>query len=247
MARYFLEVLYKGDGYSGFQIQQNAVTIQSEIEKAFEVFFRKQVALTGSSRTDAGVHAFQNYFHFDWEGGFPEKVLYNINAVLPKQVVLKSVRKVKPDAHCRFHALSREYRYYIFHSKNPFLDDRAWYLPYTIDKSLLDECAALIKQHTDFTAFSKRNTQVKTFQCNISESSWSYENECLVYEVKANRFLRGMVRGLVGTMIRVARGNMTVNNFQQLIQQQKVATADFSAPAKALFLMHVTYPDDLYL
>lgn len=247
MPRYFLEVFYKGEDFSGFQVQKNAITIQSEVEKAFEIFFRKPVSLTGSSRTDAGVHALQNYFHFDWEDDFPEIALYNLNAILPRAIVVKSIRKVKEEAHCRFHAVSREYKYYIFSSKNPFLDDRAWHIPFTLDKELMKECAALIKKYTDFTAFSKRNTQVKTFQCSIIESTWVEENGCLVYQVKANRFLRGMVRGLVGTMIRVARGNMTFIEFQELISQQNQSTADFSAPAKALFLVHVAYPYELFI
>lgn len=247
MPRYFLEVFYKGEDFSGFQVQKNAITIQSEVEKAFEIFFRKTVSLTGSSRTDAGVHALQNYFHFDWDDDFPEMALYNLNAILPKSIVIKSIRKVKEEAHCRFHAVSREYKYYIFNSKNPFLDDRAWHIPFTLDKELLNECAALVRNYSDFTAFSKRNTQVKTFQCKIIESRWVEENGCLVYEVKANRFLRGMVRGLVGTMIRVARGNMTFNNFQELISKQNQSTADFSAPAKALFLVQVAYPNELFL
>ncbi len=247
MPRYFLEVFYKGEGFSGFQVQKNAATIQSEVEKAFQIFFRKEVSLTGSSRTDAGVHALQNYFHFDWEDEFPEEAIYNLNAILPLGVVVKSVRKVKLEAHCRFHAISREYKYYIHGSKNPFLADRAWHLPYTIDTAILNTCATLVKECNDFTAFSKRNTQVKTFKCNILESEWVYENECLVYRVKANRFLRGMVRGLAGTMICVARGNMTIEDFQRLIKENNQSTADFSAPSKGLFLVSVAYHNDLFL
>ena len=157
MPRYFLEVFYKGDGFSGFQVQRNAITIQSEIEKAFQIFFRKPVSLTGSSRTDAGVHALQNYFHFDWEGDFPEKAIYNINAILPLAIAVKSIRKVKNDAHCRFHAVEREYKYFIYDTKNPFLEDRAWHLPYTLNKETLNKCAEIIKQCDDFTAFSKKN------------------------------------------------------------------------------------------
>jgi tRNA pseudouridine38-40 synthase len=247
MPRYFLEVFYKGEGFSGFQIQRNAVTIQSEIEKAVEIFFRKPVSLTGSSRTDAGVHALQNFFHFDWNDDFPQTALYNLNAILPKGVVIKSVRKVLPDAHCRFHASSREYKYYIFNTKDPFLDDRAWHLPFAVNKELLDDCAALIKQYKNFTAFCKQSTQVKTFLCTISESRWIYENGCLTFHIKSNRFLRGMVRGLVGTMIRVARGNMTFGEFHQLIKEQNQSTADFSAPAKGLFLVRVAYPAEIFL
>ncbi len=247
MPRYFLEVFYKGDGLSGFQVQDNAVTVQSEIQKAFAVYFRKDVFLTGSSRTDAGVHALQNYFHFDWEEEFPQKSIYNLNAILPLGVVIQSVRAVQGDAHCRFHALSREYKYYICNKKNPFLADRSWYLPYSLDETLLDICAEKIKSHTQFEAFSKRNTQVKTFQCHISESGWIRENDCLVYHVKGNRFLRGMVRALVGTMIKVGRGSIYVAEFDRILASSELSSADFSAPAKGLFLVHVSYPVEIFL
>ncbi len=247
MPRYFLELSYKGEKYSGFQVQQNAITIQSEIEKAFATFFRKPVALTGSSRTDAGVHALQNYFHFDWEDVFPQAAIYNLNAILSAAIVIKSVREVVADAHCRFHAIAREYKYFIYDEKNPFIDDRAWYFPYKLNQDLLNTCAQKILGNKDFSAFSKRNTQVKTFQCSIIESEWLTENGCLVYHVKANRFLRGMVRGLVGTMLRVARGGTDMQVFDQLLQQPQIATADFSAPAKGLFLVKVSYPDTIFI
>jgi tRNA pseudouridine38-40 synthase len=247
MPRYFLELSYKGEKYSGFQVQQNAITIQSEIEKAFATFFRKPVALTGSSRTDAGVHALQNYFHFDWEEEFPQAAVYNLNAILSAAIVIKSVREVVADAHCRFHATAREYKYFIYDEKNPFIDDRAWYFPYKLNHELLNTCAQKILITNDFSAFSKRNTQVKTFQCSIIESEWLQQDGCLVYHVKANRFLRGMVRGLVGTMLRVARGGTDMQVFDQLLQQPKIATADFSAPAKGLFLIKVSYPDSIFI
>ena len=247
MPRYFLELSYKGKGYSGFQLQQNAVTIQAEVAKAFLVFFRKKVELTGSSRTDAGVHALQNYFHFDWEEEFPQSSIYNLNAILPSAIVIKSVRAVNSDAHSRFHATTREYKYFIYDKKNPFIDDRAWYLPYTLDKRLLDACAQRIRSNHDFSAFSKRNTQVRTFNCTVEESEWLEENGCLVYHVKANRFLRGMVRGLVGTMVRVARGTISFDAFETIINENETASADFSAPAKGLFLVSVSYPKHLFL
>ncbi|QNA45337.1 tRNA pseudouridine(38-40) synthase TruA [Lacibacter sediminis] len=247
MPRYFLELSYKGEGYSGFQVQQNAITIQEEVEKAFRIFFKKDVELTGSSRTDAGVHALQNYFHFDWDDGFPQASVYNLNAILPAAIVIKSVKEVKPDAHSRFHATAREYKYFIYDKKNPFIDDRAWYLPYTLDEALLDACAQKVKNNLDFSAFSKRNTQVKTFQCSISVSEWISEDGCLVYHVQANRFLRGMVRGLVGTMVRVARGTMSLDAFEALLAQRTLASADFSAPAKGLFLVGVSYPEAIFL
>jgi tRNA pseudouridine38-40 synthase len=247
MPRYFLELSYKGEGYSGFQVQQNAVTIQAEVEKAFRIFFRKDVELTGSSRTDAGVHALQNYFHFDWDDEFPQASVYNLNAILPAAIVIKSVKEVKPDAHSRFHATAREYKYFIYDRKNPFIDDRAWYLPYTLDEALLVACAQRVKNSLDFSSFSKRNTQVKTFQCGITTSEWIRQDGCFVYHVQANRFLRGMVRGLVGTMVRVARGTMTMETFEALFSKSTIASADFSAPARGLFLVKVNYPDELFL
>jgi tRNA pseudouridine38-40 synthase len=247
MPRYFLELAYMGDRYSGFQVQDNAVTVQSEVEKAFRIFYKKQVELTGSSRTDAGVHALQNYFHFDWEEDFNDRQLYNLNALLPPDIALKSVRQVKPGAHCRFEADSREYKYYIYFAKNPFLNDRAWFYPYTIHTGLLQQAAEIVKQYDHFEAFSKRNTQVKTFQCLITQSSWQQEGNCLVYHVKANRFLRGMVRGLVSTMLNVARGHISLDNFRSIIEKRQQATADFSAPGKGLFLCRVNYPEHIFL
>lgn len=242
MPRYFLEVAYKGTNYSGFQIQENAGSIQEQVEKALAVFFREKVALTGSSRTDTGVHALQNFFHFDFGGEIAGKSRYNINAILPGDIVLKGVYRVDPSAHCRFDAISREYRYYIYREKDPFLDDRAYYFPYTLDREKLEAAAALILQYKDFTTFSKRNTQVKSFLCSIEHSSWSMENGALVYGVKANRFLRGMVRGLVGTMLQVGRGRLTLEQFEDILQSKDNRRADFSAPGHGLFLFRVNYP-----
>lgn len=246
MPRYFLEVSYKGDQYSGFQIQDNANTVQSEIERAFLIFFRNKVELTGSSRTDAGVHALQNFFHFDWNNEFNRQQIYNLNAILPPDIVIKSVSAVSQDAHCRFHASSREYKYYIYFKKNPFLADRAWFFPFQINEVLLSEAAEIMKQYNQFEAFSKQNTQVKTFACNIEESFWQREGECLVYNVKANRFLRGMVRAMVSTMLQVARENLSLQNFKSLLEERKQSSADFSAPAKGLFLVRVNYPANIF-
>lgn len=242
MSRYFLEVAYKGGNYSGFQIQDNAHSIQEEVEKALAVFFRQRIALTGSSRTDAGVHALQNFFHFDYDGLIHDKNIYNINAILPGDIVVKGVMPVGRDAHCRFDAISREYRYYIYQEKDPFLDDRAYYFPYTLDREKLAAAAALVLQQHDFTAFAKRNTQVKTFLCTVQDSRWEVEKGCLVYHVKANRFLRGMVRGLVGTMLQVGRGKLSVSEFGEILQSKDNRHADFSAPGQGLFLFRVNYP-----
>jgi tRNA pseudouridine38-40 synthase len=246
MPRIFLEVAYRGTHYSGFQIQDNASSIQQEVEKALEVVFRRSFTLTGSSRTDSGVHALQNYFHFDYEGLIDKRILYNINAILPPDIVLKDIRSVAPEAHCRYDALSREYRYYIYRSKNPFLVDRAWFFPYTLDWDKLAAAAALIPQHEDFTTFSKRNTQAKTRICTVLDSGWLEEGECLVYRVVANRFLRGMVRGLVGTMLQVGRGKISVEEFGAIIGKKDNQLADFSAPGHGLFLFRISFPDSIF-
>jgi len=251
MPRYFLEVAYKGTAYSGFQTQQNANTVQAEIEKAFHILRKEPVTLTGSSRTDAGVHALQNFFHFDtvlslhqWKGIEGEAHFsYKMNAILPADIVIKALLPVAEDAHCRFDAISREYNYYIYRLKDPFLRDRAFYFPYKLDVEKMQAAAAILMEHTDFTSFSKRNTQVKSFSCRIGESRWFWEGNCLVYNVKANRFLRGMVRALTATMLKVGRGILTLEEFQEIIIARDCTRASFAVPAHGLFLMRVEYPE----
>jgi tRNA pseudouridine38-40 synthase len=243
MARYFIEVSYKGSNYSGFQVQKNANSIQAEIEKALRLFFKEPFTLTGSSRTDAGVHALQNYFHFDSDIPIAEKkgFVYNLNSILPLDIVIKKIFQVDNNAHCRFDAISREYKYYIFRNKNPFLQDRAFYYPYKIDIDKLNEASKLLMTYKDFTSFSKRNTQVKDFICNIKKSEWIEENATLIYNVEANRFLRGMVKGLVGTMLRVGTGKLILNQFEEIIKARDCTKADFSVDSKGLFLVSVNF------
>ena len=241
--RYFLEVSYKGTNYAGFQVQNNAVTIQGEVEKVLAVIFRFPVSLTGSSRTDAGVHSLQNFFHFDLETAFDPAVIYNINALLPRDIVVKSIFPVPENAHCRFSATAREYTYYISLAKNPFTTDTAWFYPYTVDIELLQQVAAILYNYTDYTSFAKRNTQVFTHQCTILKSEWKLENNTLIYNVKANRFLRGMVRGLVGTMLLAGRKKISPADFERIIQSKDCTKANFATPAHGLFLVKVYYPD----
>jgi tRNA pseudouridine38-40 synthase len=240
-----LEVSYKGERYSGFQTQKNANSIQAEIEKACEIFFRRRMDMTGSSRTDAGVHAISNFFHFDSPVEIARQSVYNINAILPPDIVATNIYLARENAHCRFDAIGREYRYFIFRHKNPFLQDRAFYYPYTMDLGLLTAAASIIKSYTDFMSFSKRKTQVKTFECIIRESSWEKEKDGMVYQVRANRFLRGMVRGLVGTMLQVGRGKIDLQRFEEIIRGLDNSEADFSVPGHGLFLVRVEYPEGL--
>jgi tRNA pseudouridine38-40 synthase len=246
MARYFLELSYKGTQYSGFQVQENAHTVQAEVERAFQVLQREPVVLTGSSRTDAGVHAIQNYFHFDYAGEIHPQFLYKMNAILPGDIVLESLKEMPDAAHSRFDAKSRLYKYYIYRHKDPFLADRAFYFPYRLDEALMGEAATVLKEYTDFTSFSKRNTQVKTFICGILESGWGWEGDCLVYTVRANRFLRGMVRALTATMLRVGRGKITLDEFRGIIAAKDCTKASFAVPPHGLFLAEVDFGPDYF-
>jgi len=244
--RYFLEVAYRGTNYSGFQSQKNANTIQAEVEKAFKILLKEEIQLTGSSRTDAGVHALQNYFHFDTNSELSPQLLYNLNAILPGDIAARNLFKVKDEAHCRFDAITREYKYYVYQKKNPFLENNAYYYPYTLDLEIMQKAATIIKEYFDFTSFSKRNTQVKSFNCDIQESHWIVEGECFVLQVKANRFLRGMVRALVATMLKVGRNKTNLDNFRAIIQSQDCTLADFSAPPNGLFLVQVTFSNNYF-
>jgi tRNA pseudouridine38-40 synthase len=241
MPRYFIEVSYKGTNYSGFQIQQNANSIQAEIEKALKIFYKEDFKLTGSSRTDAGVHAMQNFFHFDSETEIID-ASYHLNAILPADIVVKKIFPVKSDSHCRFDALSREYAYTIYQQKAPFLQDRAYFFPYEINIELMQEAANELMNHQDFATFSKRNTQVKTTICTLLSSSWKVNDSVLTYNVISNRFLRGMVRGMVGTMLQVGRRKISLDQFINIIQSKDSTKADFSVPPQGLFLLKVQFP-----
>lgn len=246
MSRYFLEVKYKGTEYSGFQSQANANTIQAEVEKVFAILQRERVIMTGSSRTDAGVHALQNYFHFDYSGIIHPHFVYKMNSILPSDIVISTIFSVADNCHCRFDAVSRHYHYYVYQYKDPFLKDRAFYFPYKLDFKKMQEAATLIKDYQDFTSFSKRNTQAKTFVCEIMESDWLCKGNQLIYSVKANRFLRGMVRALVATMLQVGRNKLSIEDYKSIIQAKDCTKANFAAPAKGLFLDAVAYPENYF-
>lgn len=232
-----------GTRYAGFQVQKNANTIQAEVEKALAILLRKPVMLTGSSRTDSGVHAVQNYFHFDTEDKLQDEVVYNINALLPDDIALKKLIPVGSDHHCRFDAVARLYTYRLYRFKDPFLRDQAYYYPYKLNIDLLQAAADQLLQYSDYTSFSKRRTQVQTYECKIFESRWDDVDGKIIFTVRGNRFLRGMVRGLVGTMLHVGRGKMELSEFKQVVEGKNSASVDFSVPAKGLFLMRVDFRD----
>ncbi len=242
MPRFFLEVQYQGTRYSGFQIQQNANTIQAEVQRSFQVLQKQAIEMTGSSRTDAGVHALQNYFHFDFDGELNPHFVYKINAILPYDIVVKDLIKVSPQAHCRFDAVSREYKYYCYRTKSPFLKQTAYFFPYKLNIERMNEAADEVMKHNNFTSFSKKNTQVKNFECTIIKSEWIVDNECLIYNVVGNRFLRGMVRGLTSTMLKIGRGTLSIEEFRDIIASKDCTKASFAVPSHGLILTGVKYP-----
>jgi tRNA pseudouridine38-40 synthase len=244
MSRYFIEVAYKGTNYSGFQVQENANTIQAEIEKAFTTIHRKSVELTGSSRTDAGVHALQNFFHFDYTEIIHPQFIYKVNALLPRDIAVKNFFQVPESAHSRFDAISREYSYHIHRFKDPFIQATSLYFPYKLDTELMNQASALLKEQTNFFAFSKTNTQVKNFNCRIIKSEWKIGESTLTYNIEANRFLRGMVRAITGTLLKVGRNKFSMSDFENLFTEGK--KAGYSVPAHGLFLTKVNYPQNYF-
>lgn len=255
MPRYFIEVAYKGMNYSGFQIQENANTIQAEIEKAFNIIQGVSllpfpqgegpgVRLTGSSRTDTGVHALQNFFHFDYEDAINPQFVYKMNALLPRDIVVKNLFQMPSSAHSRFDATSREYIYNIHRFKDPFLQATSLYFPYKLDIELMLHASELLKQQTKFFAFSKTNTQVKNFNCSIIKSQWIVGENTLAYTIEANRFLRGMVRAITATLLKVGRHKLSIAEFEKLFTEEK--KAGYSVPAHGLFLTKVNYPQNYF-
>ena len=243
MSRFFIEVSYRGTGYSGFQVQENAVTVQEVIEKAFATIHRRPVELTGSSRTDAGVHALQNFFHFDDES-IHDQFIYKLNAILPSDIAIHRVWKMKDEAHSRFEAISRSYEYRIHRKKDPFVEGVSLFYPYALDIDLMQQAAVMIKDKEYFAAFSKTNTQVKNFRCKIYKSEWREEGEGLVYSIEGNRFLRGMVRQLTAVLLKIGRGKLSLEEFKSYFEGEE--KCGISVPPHGLFLAGVNYPENYF-
>ncbi len=243
MPRYVLEVAYDGTAFHGSQIQGDTPTVQLSLNAALSILLRRPVETFGASRTDESVHALSNFYHFDADELMNAHSAYQLNAILPLTLGIRAIYQAAHDFNARFDALSRRYRYRIYRRKNPFLYLRALHYPYKLDPGILDETAAILKQYTDFEAFSKRNAQTKTFKCGIHQSYWEEQGEELHYVVEANRFLRGMVRGLVGTQLRAARGKYDVAEFRRIVESGDCRRADFSPKGWGLYLEEIVYPE----
>ena len=242
--RYFLELAYFGKAYHGWQNQPNAISVQEEIEKALSVVFQHKIDIVGAGRTDAGVHAKQIFAHFDVDEELQKEAFqFKLNSLLPADIALKGVFKVKADAHARFDALSRSYEYHIVQQKDPFLEDRSYFLKNKLDVEKMNQAAEILKDYTNFKCFSKSKTDVKTYNCKISEAVWKTENEVLVFHISADRFLRNMVRAIVGTLLEIGFGKQAVESMHDIIKSKDRSRAGTSVPAKGLYLTRVTYPE----
>ena len=245
--RYFFEIAYKGTNYHGWQKQLNAVSVQGVLEKTFSVFFQDTITITGSGRTDSGVHCEQQFFHVDIEKEFDiEECLYRLNTFLPPDISILSIRKVKPEAHARFDATERRYEYRISRVKNPFLTDTAYRFLKPLDLDEMNLAASLLMEYKDFQCFSKIKTDAATFNCNITRAEW-VDNDLIIFYVSANRFLRGMVRAITGTLLDVGQGKTTVKDFEEIIRSKDRKKAGVSTPPQGLFLTHVDYPSNVFL
>lgn len=248
--RHFIEISFKGTAYHGWQSQQNAITVQSVLEDAIRTITGEPVSVTGAGRTDAGVHASSFIAHFDSTSDKPAdrgKFIYSINSVLPEDIAVKDIRQVIPDAHARYTAIERTYEYTIIKYRDPFLTETAWLFSPDLDITAMNQAASLLPKFDDFTSFSKLHSNNKTNRCRISEATWSFMENKLIFRITADRFLRNMVRSIVGTLILVGSGKKDADEFVEIIRKKDRSSAGFSAPACGLSLVMIKYPEGIYI
>ena len=244
MKRVLFEIAFNGENYHGWQIQENAITVQEIIQEKLSILIRpfNDINLVGCGRTDKGVHAEQFFFHVD----FPDDIdydnfLYKFNQVLPSDILVKSHQIVDSDFHARFSAISRTYEYRLTQKKEPFLNSLFSYIRYDLDIGLMNNCCEKLISYKDFTSFSKVHTDVNNFICNVTEAFWRQEKHQLIFTIKSNRFLRNMVRAIVGTMLLVGRKKISIQDFCHIIESENRSAAGPSVKAKGLFLVNVAY------
>ena len=246
--RYFIYLEFDGGAYSGWQIQPQSPSVQQTLEQALALFLREKVSVTGAGRTDAGVHASQMVAHFDLET--PQDCAWmenKLNGILPQDIAVHKIVPVRPDAHARFDATARTYRYYVSLRKSAFHRDYSWFLPNEPDFELMNQAAELLLETVDFTSFSKLHTDTKTNDCRVTEARWTpLEDGRWVFTVTADRFLRNMVRAIVGTLMEVGRHKLTIDGFRQIIESKDRCSAGDSAPAQGLFLYKIEYPENIF-
>lgn len=247
--KYFIYISYRGTSYHGWQIQTNSVTVQKILDDALSAILSEKISTTGAGRTDAGVHAMFFCAHFESMSpdlSTSKKLVFRLNRYLPKDISVSSLKKVLPGSNARYSAISRTYKYFVSRKKDPFNDDSSWFLHGNLDIDLMNEACGLLLKHSDFTSFSKLHSDVKTNICKIYNASWEEDNSLLVFTIMADRFLRNMVRAIVGTMIDIGSGKMNLIEFEKIIQAKDRCKAGRSAPAKGLFLVNIEYPQEIF-
>ena len=248
--RYFIRLSYKGTHYHGWQVQPNSGTIQEIMNQDMSLILDEKIEVTGAGRTDTGVHASVFYAHFDSSKSNLDKetdLLFRINSKLPKDIAVQEIMKVSYDAHARFSALSRTYEYRITRKKDPFMTEFAHYIYGDLDFESMNKAAYLLTDVSDFTSFSKVDTDVKTNICKVMRADWHFDPDKMIFTIKADRFLRDMVRAIVGTMLDIGFGRTTLNEFRTIIEAKNRSAAGNSAPAKGLFLTDIQYPEGIFL
>jgi tRNA pseudouridine38-40 synthase len=243
--RFFIELAYNGTAYHGWQVQPNALTVQECLDKAITTYFRQPVVSLGCGRTDTGVHASQFYAHidlFDVEASQIDKSINGLNSLLPYDIAVKSIFKVEDNAHARFHATSRAYQYHLHFHKDPFKLHRSWLYKGNLNVALMNRAAEILQQYTDFSCFSKSNTQTFTNNCTITKAVMEQQDDGLVFTIHADRFLRNMVRAIVGTLVRVGSKEIEAEEIRNIIESKNRSNAGQSVPACGLYLVHITYP-----
>jgi tRNA pseudouridine38-40 synthase len=246
--RYFIELSYNGSAYHGWQNQPKAISVQEVLEHALTLLLKDTVSIMGAGRTDTGVHASQMFAHFDTNEDFNAiNLIFKLNSFLPKDIAIHDIFKVKADAHARFNALSRQYLYRISLKKNVFNVDAAYYIKQDLNVEKMNEASKVLFHYKDFQCFSKVNTDVKTYHCDIMKAEWFFENDELHFVIKADRFLRNMVRAIVGTMINIGLGKISIEDLHTIIKSKNRSEAGFSVPAHALYLTQVNYPNTIKL
>ncbi|MGB5554643.1 MAG: tRNA pseudouridine(38-40) synthase TruA [Flavobacteriaceae bacterium] len=246
--RYFIQFSYFGQAYHGWQNQPNAITVQQTLEHAMAKLLRSAVSLAGAGRTDAGVHAKQLYAHFDLEKRIAEdNFVFRLNAFLPDDIAVQDIFEVRDDAHARFDATARTYEYWVVQEKNPFLNDAAHYVKHPLDFDKMNLAAKLFLSHSDFECFSKSNTEVKTYLCDVQEASWQQRDDHWIFTITADRFLRNMVRAIVGTLLEVGQNKISIDHVKTILKSKDRTQAGPSVPAKGLYLTQVTYPESIFI
>jgi len=243
-----MDISYKGTKYKGWQVQPNGITIQEELEKALSTLLKEQIAVIGSGRTDAGVHATQQIAHFNFHPDLDTQLLtHKLNSFLDLDISVNSIRPVKDEAHARFSATSRMYHYHIHQAKNPFKQGLSYYFTPKLDSRLINQACKIIEQWQNFECFSKVHTEVNHFNCEIQHAHWSDDGPAQLFEIQANRFLRGMVRAIVGTLIDVGLKKTSLEDFQKILESRDRKAAGRAVPPQGLYLQAVTYPQDIYI